>query len=109
VDEVEVRVGRLSAAERLTLASLSGVSARYGWGTQRDAPRDEAVAAVREVTTDSRLLGIVAGQAAVDPYGTRRAEVELLLAAGADPDVAAAAEAELRTRLDRRQTRHRGE
>lgn len=103
----EVRPDKLPQDERLVLAALSGVAARYGWGTMRDAPRDEAVAAVHEVTADPRLLGIECGHALVDPHGTKAGTVDLLRAAGANPEVAAAAEAELRARRAAQGSGHR--
>ena len=80
---------------------------RYGNGTMRHADRAEALAAVLEVTSDPRLLGIEAGHAAVDPHGIQGAVVELLRAAGADMATAAMAEKELRARLGQRGAGHR--
>lgn len=99
--DVEVRVSRLPRPDRLLLAELSGVAGRYGHGTMRDTPRAEAVAALRSVSTDPRLLGIACGHAMVDPHGVQAAMVDLLRQAGADPAVAELAAAELRTRTGR--------
>ncbi|MFG2054759.1 hypothetical protein ACGFI9_12080 [Micromonospora sp. NPDC048930] len=96
-----VQVNKLPARERLVLAELSGVAGRYGIGTDRDAPRGEAIAAVRAVTTDPRLLGIEAGTAMADPRGLSGPTVELLKAAGADMAVAAEHAAEVRERHER--------
>jgi hypothetical protein len=95
-----VQVSRLPARERLVLAELSGVAGRYGTGADRDAPRDQAVAAVREVTTDPRLLGIQAGVAMADPHQTSGPVVELLRDAGADMGLAEQHAAEVRARLE---------
>ncbi|WP_330438829.1 hypothetical protein OHB44_28060 [Micromonospora sp. NBC_00821] len=96
-----VHVPSLPATDRLTLAGLSGVAGRYGTGSDRDAPRDQAVAAVRQVSTDPRLLGIQAGVALADPKGISGPTVELLQAAGADMEVAAQHAAEVRARHER--------
>jgi hypothetical protein len=95
-----VHVPSLPAGERLTLAGLSGVAGRYGTGSDQNAPRDQAVAAVREVSTDPRLLGIQAGVALADPQGISGSIVELLQAAGADMELAAQHAAEVRARLE---------
>lgn len=92
-------VARLKRAQRLTLASLSGVAARYGAGEERDAPRAQAIAAVHAVTRDPVLLGIQAGAAAADPQGMSGPIVDLLHAAGADMAIAAEHEATIRARL----------
>lgn len=92
-------MARLPEAQRLKLAELSGVAARWGNGDRRDAPRVEAVAAVHEVTTDPWLLGIEQGSAAADPQGISGPIVELMRAAGADQAVAAEHEATSRARL----------
>lgn len=101
-----VHIPSLPARDRLVLAGLSGVAGRYGIGSDRDAPRDQAVAAVHEVTTDARLLGIQAGGAMADPRGISGPIVELLEAAGADMAVAAEHAAEVRARLERQGTRY---
>lgn len=82
------------------------VAGRYGNGTGRDAPRAEAIAAVREVTTDPRLLGIQAGVAMADPTGVSGPTVELLEAAGADMQVAAEHAAEVRERFEQQGIRY---
>ncbi|OKI47243.1 hypothetical protein [Micromonospora sp. CB01531] len=101
-----VHVPSLPAADRLVLAELSGVAGRYGNGTDRDRPRDEAIAAVHKVTTDPRLLGVQAGVAMADPHGISGPTVELLEAAGADMTVAAEHAAEVRERLEAQGTRY---
>jgi len=95
-----VQVSKLPARERLLLAELSGVAGRYGTGTDRAAPREDAVAAVHAVTTDPRLLGIQAGVAMADPHGISGPTVELLRAAGADMTVAEQHATEVRARLE---------
>ncbi|MBM0275084.1 hypothetical protein [Micromonospora tarensis] len=95
-----VHVPSLPASDRLVLAGLSGVAGRYGTGSDRNAPRDQAVAAVRKVSTDPRLLGIQAGVALADPQGISGPTVELLQAAGADMEVAAQHAAEVRARFE---------
>jgi hypothetical protein len=96
-----VDVAHLPRQQRLILASLSGVAARYGVGGLRDRPRDEALAAVWQVTRDPFLLGIEAGTAAADPLRVSGPVAELLVAAGADVRVAAEHEGELRARYAR--------
>ncbi|MFI6333182.1 hypothetical protein ACIBBG_33520 [Micromonospora chersina] len=96
-----VNVAKLPVADRLVLAELSGVAGRYGTGSDRDRPREEAVAAVRAVTTDPKLLGIQAGVALADPHGISGPTVELLAAAGADMMVAEQHAAEVRARFER--------
>ena len=91
----------LPQRHRLILAELSGVAGRYGTGADRDAPRDTAIAAVREVTTDALLLGIAAGVAMADPHGISVRTVELLDAAGADMAVAHKHAGEVRERFKR--------
>lgn len=95
-----VHVPSLPQRQRIVLAELSGVAGRYGTGTDRDVPRDQAAAAVREVTTDPELLGIQAGVAMADPHGISGPTVELLRAAGADMELAAQHAAEVRARLE---------
>ncbi|MFG2059656.1 hypothetical protein ACGFI9_37160 [Micromonospora sp. NPDC048930] len=87
--------------QRIVLAELSGVAGRYGIGTDRDKPREEAIAAVRAVTTEPELLGIEAGTAMADPRGLGGPTVELLRAAGADMEVAVEHAALVRERQER--------
>ena len=101
-----VHVPSLPAADRLVLAELSGVAGRYGTGTDRDKPRQEAIAAVRAVTTVPRLLGIEAGIAMADPHGISGRTVELLEMAGADMTVAVEHAANVRARLESRGIRY---
>ena len=98
-----VYVPSLPQRDRLILAELSGVAGRYGTGTGADeeAPRDAAIAAVRDVTTDGWLLGIAAGVAMADPHGMSLRTVELLDAAGADTAVAHHHAGEVRERFKR--------
>ncbi|WP_319462516.1 hypothetical protein [Micromonospora sp. RTP1Z1] len=101
-----VKVGSLPQDQRLVLAALSGVAGRYGSGADRNAPRAEAIAAVHEVTTDPRLLGIQAGVAIADPTGVSGPTVELLEASGADMQVAAEHAAEVRQRFEQQGLRY---
>jgi hypothetical protein len=101
-----VHVPSLPQPQRIVLAELSGVAGRYGNGSDRDRPRDEALAAVRSVTTDARLLGIQAGVAMADPHGISGPTVELLKAAGADMQVAVEHAAEVRARMESQGTRY---
>lgn len=89
----------LPRSDRMTLAALGGTAARYSVGNRGDTPRDEAVAAVHEITTDPRLLGIQAGLCAADPTGTTGPVVRLLVDAGADLAVATEWEQATRARL----------
>lgn len=70
-------------------------------GSGRDAPRDNAVAAVREVTTDAWLLGTQVGVAMADPQGISGGTVELLEAPSADMQVAEEHAAQVRARRGR--------
>jgi hypothetical protein len=101
-----VHVPSLPQPQRIVRAELPGVAGRYGNGSDRDRPRDEALAAVRAVTTDARLLGIQAGVAMDDPHGISGPTVELLKAAGADMQVAAEHAAEVRARLESQGARY---
>ncbi|MET8908407.1 hypothetical protein [Micromonospora sp. NPDC004551] len=96
-----VHVPSLSQRDRLILAELSGVAGRYGTGADQDAPRDAAIAAVRDVTTNAWLLGIAAGVAMADSHGMSLRTVELLDAAGADMAVAHHHAGEVRERFKR--------
>jgi hypothetical protein len=80
---------RLSQRDRIALARLAGASARYGWGPDRDVPRETALAKLRDITTDPVVLGMAAGACLVDPDGYKWPAVELLREAGADMTVAA--------------------
>ncbi|WP_433295601.1 hypothetical protein ACQP2F_36225 [Actinoplanes sp. CA-030573] len=93
-------VPRLPPDQRLTLRELAAVVHRYGAGEMRDAPRDEALAAIAEVTRDPVLLGIQAGTEAADPRGVAGRVAELLRDAGADMQVAL--DQELKTRRHHR-------
>ncbi|QLQ38005.1 hypothetical protein [Micromonospora robiginosa] len=101
-----VHVPSLPARDRLVLAELSGVAGRYGHGSDREKPRDEAVTAVRAVTTDPTLLGVQAGVAMADPQGISGPTVDLLREAGADMETAAAHAAEVRARMEAQGTRY---
>ncbi|WP_422734982.1 hypothetical protein ACN26Y_28740 [Micromonospora sp. WMMD558] len=95
-----VHVPSLPQWRRIKLAELSGVAGRYGIGASRDRPQEEAIAAVRAVTTDPQLLGIQAGVALSDPHGISGPIVRLLEASGADMTVAELHAAEVRARLE---------
>lgn len=97
-----VHVPSLPQRQRIKLAELPGVAGRYGIGAGRDRPQEEAIAAVRAVTTDPQLLGIQAGVALADRHGISEPVVRLLEAAGADMAVAEQHAAEVRARLEGR-------
>ncbi|MEU7171908.1 MULTISPECIES: hypothetical protein [Micromonospora] len=101
-----VQVTALSQRERLILAELSGVAGRYSTGVDRDRSQDEAIAAIRAVTTDARLLGIQAGVALADPCQMSGKTVRLLKAAGADMAVAAGHAMDVRERMRRQGARY---
>lgn len=92
----------LTARQRMQVAELAGTAGRYALGGDRDRPRDEAVAALHEITADPVVLGHVLGgflyRVETESAG-HAAAVELLRAAGADEATAAAHLAALRERL----------
>jgi hypothetical protein len=94
---------RLGDRDRIALARVGAVAARYGHGNAADAPRAEALAALREICTDPVVLGIAAGAHLVDPYGYKHRAVDLLREVGADMTVAQEHAAELRAWYDRSQ------
>jgi hypothetical protein len=79
---------------------------RYGAGSDRDVPRDEATTAVHAVTRDPELLGIQADVAMADPTGISGPTAELLEVAGADKQVAEQYAAEVRERFESQGTRY---
>ncbi len=90
---------RLSSADRVLVARLTGVAARFASGQQARAHAEfgdvepvgdaAAVAALREVTTDTQLLTVAAAMF-VDGSDWYAAEaLRLLVLAGADPGGAA--------------------
>lgn len=102
-----VQVPKLAQQQRIALAELSGVAGRYSIGSDREEPRDEALAAIHQVTTDPCLLGIQCGVAMADPQGISGPVVELLRAAGADMQTAEQHAAEVRARMESQGTRYR--
>lgn len=94
----------LTDGQRMQVAKAAGAAARYGIGLDRDRPRDEALAELREISTDSVVLGhVLAGflyRVEMESAGYEPV-VELLRAAGADEDAAAAELDALRERLGR--------
>jgi hypothetical protein len=89
----------MPARDRLTVAELAGTAHRFS--TRRDATGSDtdAVTALRAISTDPTLLGVAAGSTAADPHGVADAAVRLLLAAGADPDIAGDVETTTRARM----------
>lgn len=84
------------------MARLYGAAGRHA---NQGLPEQEAIAELHAITTRPDLLGQAAGmfQASDDPWPERnRRAARLLLAAGADPDVAAASATRVRERLARR-------
>lgn len=85
----------------MQIANLTGIADRYAIGRDQDRPRDEAIAALHEITRDPAILGRVMGsflhRADAESAGWAAA-AELLRAAGADEDVAAARLQALRER-----------
>jgi hypothetical protein len=84
--------------DRMAVAKISGSASRLSIGRDKDVPRDLAVAELHEISTDKDVLGEVLGDVLYEaktqhPY--HLATAELLRAAGADEDVAAAKLAEL--------------
>jgi hypothetical protein len=92
-----VDVGRLSKAQRIRIARLEGAASRLGHSQPADV---DAVAELRTISGDSFELGIACGVLATHDHEPRAAE--LLRLAGADPQVAADHEAEVRARNARR-------
>lgn len=93
---------QLRDRDRLALARVSGTAARYGYGNRKDAPRAEAVEALRAITTDPVVLGIAAASELYDPHGYgRRPAADLLREAGADWVVAEEHAAEMKAYFDR--------
>lgn len=75
------------------VAYLTGVADRYAIGADRDRPRDEAIAALHEITRDPVVLGHAMGgflHRAATESGGWTAAAELLRQAGADEDIGAA-------------------
>jgi hypothetical protein len=88
-----VRRPDLTSKQRMASAQISGLADRLTVGVDRDTPRDEAVAEVHAISADPVVLGVVLG-GFLHRVDTESAEwqpaVELLRAAGADEDTAAA-------------------
>ncbi|GAW54798.1 hypothetical protein [Nocardioides sp. PD653] len=86
----------------ITLARLDGTARRH---LDEHTPRDQAITALQAITSDPTLLGFAAGRA----LGAHRhnpvsswqgaAVAELLIDAGADPDVTETRAAETAARL----------
>jgi hypothetical protein len=79
--------------DRMAVAMISGSASRLSIGRDKDVPRDQALAELHEISTDPAVLGHVLGGVlhrieTEHPY--HLATAELLRAAGADEDVAAA-------------------
>ena len=88
-DEADLNAEQQLAVAQLTVAAL-------GWviGDRRYRSRDEAIAALHEISTDPAVLGVALGRALahVELDGMRAYQrlAELYRAAGADERVAAA-------------------
>lgn len=86
----------------MQVAEIAGTASRYALGGDRDRPRDEAVAALHEITRDPVVLGHVLGgffYRVETKSAGHAAAVELLRAAGADEATAAVHVEALRERL----------
>ena len=96
-----VRHPELPDGLRLAAASVHGTVERYSIGSAAGAPLEAAVDELRAISTDPVVFGHVLGTYRVraeDDTRYRRG-VDMLLAAGADEDAAAAKEAWLRSRI----------
>jgi hypothetical protein len=97
-----VDVSRFRKADRIALARLQGAAFRLARG-QLDYGETEPVMALRDITTEPRLLGIAAGTLAADDHYSGHVDaVALLRQAGADMEAAAEHEEWVRGRLRRR-------
>ncbi len=86
----------LSGADRVLVARLTGVAARFASGQQARAHAefgdeepvgdDAAVAALHEVTAEARLLTVAAAMYVDGGYWYADEALRLLVLAGADPD-----------------------
>jgi hypothetical protein len=89
-----------SRRQRLDAAEVSGAVQNLVFGPGRDTPLEEAVAQLHAITRDPAVLGQVLGPYLV--HAERSAvyapAVQMLRAAGADEDAAAAVAAWLRER-----------
>ena len=97
-------MGRRSAAaaDRILVARLYGAAGRH---VRCEVPEEAAIAELHQITTRPDLLGWAAGMfsASEDPWPEWNSQaVRLLLSAGADPEVLAAAAVEVAERLARR-------
>jgi hypothetical protein len=88
-----VYIPRMPSDQRMALSRATGAAELWAIGRYRDRPRDEAVAALHEITRDPFVLGVGMGLALADDHP---AVVELYRAAGADEAAAAEHEADLR-------------
>jgi hypothetical protein len=91
---------------QIDAAAVVEVVETYAFGARRDAPRDQAKAAVRAVSDDPAVLGEVLGDYLHRVVTGTQAEtvrywpvLDLLRAAGADEDVARERASSLRQRL----------
>jgi hypothetical protein len=83
----------LNAEQQAAVARLRVAAAEWVFGDRRNGSRTEAVAALREISTDPAVLGVVLGRALahveLDGMRVYRRLAELYRAAGADEQVAA--------------------
>lgn len=94
-----------TGTDPLAPARLQGTVSRLAAGSDRDVPQDQAVAELRTITTDPRVLGHVLGGYVVrqerSESGTWARAVRLLRAAGADEAAAATVAVWQRERRER--------
>jgi hypothetical protein len=94
----------MATRENLFIAALDGTARRL---LGAHTPRGQAITAIQEITTDPKLLGLAAGSAlgsyrhdpTIGYHGDHIAE--LLIEAGADPEVMETRAAEVTARLSR--------
>jgi hypothetical protein len=96
-----VSAPHLTKTQRMAVAKISGSADRLTVGRDKHVSRAEAIAELHEITTDPVALGTVLGNRLyrVEREGASGlATVDLLRAAGADEDAAAAKLAWLKRR-----------
>ncbi len=90
-----VDIGRLPREQRIRIASLEGAASRLG-----HTPGADPIAELHAISRDPFELGVAGGILASHGYEPHAAE--MLRQAGADPQVAAEQEREIREREARR-------
>lgn len=95
---------KLTGRQRMAVAKISGAAELLTIGRYRDTPRDRAVAQLHAISDDPAVLGAALGNVlyriAVESPGYQ-VTADLLRAAGADEDAAAARLAWQRDRASR--------